>query len=108
MSKPDYDMTDITANTPVKRKSRKDNKQEVQNVQVAHEVHEVQEVKTDEFGKTQGKKGCAVKRINMGFSRENHEYLKTEPMRRGQTITEFVNELVAAYRESDQGYRYGK
>ena len=99
MSKPNYNMSDIT---PPKRG---EHTQEVQKVQA---VQEVQEVTTDEFGKTQGKKGCAVKRINMGFTRENHEYLKTEPMRRGQTITDFVNEVIEKYRESEQGYKYGK
>ena len=46
------------------------------------------------FGATQGRKGLKVPRINMGFSPENHDWLRLRSRQRGMTITEFVNEIL--------------
>ena len=41
--------------------------------------------------KTQGRKGCKAIRINMAFSPEVHEYIKTMARVRGESITDFTN-----------------
>lgn len=46
------------------------------------------------FGETQGRKGFKVSRINMGFSPENHDWLRLRSRQRGMTITEFVNKIL--------------
>lgn len=46
------------------------------------------------FGATQGRKGLKLPRINMGFSPENHDWLRLRSRQRGMTITEFVNEIL--------------
>lgn len=43
---------------------------------------------------TQGKKGMKAMRINMAFSPELHDYIKVMSNVKGQTITEFVNEIL--------------
>lgn len=63
---------------------------------------------THVYGKTQGNKGSAVQRINMGFTEENHDYLKVESRKRGLSITDFVNAVLTEYREGPDGYIYGK
>lgn len=42
-------------------------------------------------GTTRGRKGCKAHRINMAFSDEVHQYIKTMARVRGETITEFTN-----------------
>ena len=44
-----------------------------------------------EAGTTQGRKGCKAIRINMAFTPEVHEYIKTMARVRGESITEFTN-----------------
>ena len=46
------------------------------------------------LGATQGRKGLKLPRINMGFSPENHDWLRLRSRQRGMTITEFVNEIL--------------
>lgn len=53
------------------------------------------------IGSTQGRKGHKLKRINMAFSDVNHEYIKMESRRRGISATEFVNEIIEAYRKNN-------
>ena len=60
---------------------------------VAQEVHEV-------MPSTQGRKGNKMKRINMAFSDENHEWITKESRRRGISATQYVNDLIAAARLS--------
>lgn len=62
-------------------------------------VQEVQEVKK-EIGTTQGKKGQKLKRINMAFSDENHEYIIHESRKRGISATAFVNQIIESYKKS--------
>lgn len=62
------------------------------------EVQEVQEVKK-EIGTTQGKKGQKLKRINMAFSDENHEYIIHESRKRGISATAFVNQIIEGYKK---------
>lgn len=44
-----------------------------------------------EAGKTKGRKGCKQIRINMAFTPEVHEYIKTMARVRGESITDFTN-----------------
>lgn len=46
-------------------------------------------------GTTRGRKGCKLHRINMAFSDEVHEYIKTMARVRGESITEFTNYIFA-------------
>lgn len=48
--------------------------------------------------KTQGRKGCKAIRINMGFTPENHEFIKVMATISGKTMTEFANLIVERYR----------
>ena len=43
---------------------------------------------------TQGRKGMKAMRINMAFTPELHDYIKVMSKVRGQTLTEFVNDIV--------------
>lgn len=89
-----------------------------QNVQAVHDAHDVRVVPAvhrekpihearPEFGKTQGVKGQKALRINMAFSDENYDYIKHESRRRGLSCTQFVNEIIDAYKKSNKGYDYG-
>lgn len=75
-------------------------------------TQEVQEVNTrstrreepkeeNTIGSTQGRKGHKLKRINMAYSDSNYEYIKMESRRRGISATEFVNEIIEAYRKNN-------
>ena len=48
--------------------------------------------------KTQGRKGCKATRINMAFTPENHQFIKTMARISGQTMTEFTNLVIERYR----------
>jgi len=84
------------------------------------DTHEVQEVHEDsttsttstnkksefspqiEFGATQGKKGHKSPRINMAFSPENHEWIKSRSRQLGISATEFVNSILEKERKSEE------
>lgn len=51
---------------------------------------------------TQGRKGLKAMRINMAFSPELHDYIRIMAGVRGQTITEFVNEILAQSLEQNR------
>lgn len=57
-----------------------------------------------EYGSTQGKKGQKLPRINLGFSTENHNYLKFESRRRGLTITAFINLIIEEHRRKNDDF----
>lgn len=48
--------------------------------------------------KTQGKKGCKAVRINMAFTPDNHDFIKTMSKLTGQNMTEFTNFVIERYR----------
>ena len=52
-------------------------------------LDEIQQAR--EQGKTQGRKGVKAVRINMAFSPEVHDYIKTMARVRGESVTEFTN-----------------
>lgn len=47
---------------------------------------------------TQGRKGCKAVRINMAFTPENHEYIKTMSRIAGVSMTEYTNTVIERYR----------
>ena len=73
-------------------------KQEVSDVQKVHEVQQVQDIH-EEMPATQGKKGAKAKRLNLAYSDANYEYISKESRRRGLTMTQFLNDIIATYRE---------
>lgn len=55
------------------------------------------------LGCTQGRKGQKAKRINMAFGDEIHAYITHESRRRGMNATQFVNMVLAMYKDSPEG-----
>lgn len=47
---------------------------------------------------TQGRKGCKAVRINMAFTPENHDFVKSVAMARAETMTQYVNHIIEQYR----------
>lgn len=43
---------------------------------------------------TQGRKGLRLRRINMAFSDQIYDYVKIMSTARGQTLTDFVNDIL--------------
>lgn len=50
--------------------------------------------------KTQGRKGCKGPRINMQFTPENHQFVKTMSKVRGIPMSKFLDEIITEYREN--------
>lgn len=73
--------------------------QEVQEVQEVQEATPAQKALADL--KTQGQKGAKLDRINMAFTADNMDYIRTMSKLKGQTMTQFVNILVAEEREKN-------
>lgn len=48
--------------------------------------------------RTAGKKGCKAIRINMAFTPSNHRFIKIVSKATGDSMTETVNKILAAYR----------
>lgn len=67
---------------PKKRKPRR-----TYNAQEAHEYRDML--------KTQGRKGAGAKRINLAFTDTNYNYVSTMARVRGETLTEFINLVIA-------------
>jgi len=64
--------------------------------QPAGAVQDVQEVHT-----TQGRRGGKQQRINMAFTPENLEYMRTMAGLKGISVTRFVNDLISQDREKN-------
>lgn len=47
---------------------------------------------------TQGRKGAKATRINMAFTPDNHDFIKTVARATGKTMTEFTNIVIERYR----------
>lgn len=78
--------------------------QEVQDIQEEKSVEEVKKVQQvqdvhEKMPATQGKKGAKAKRLNLAYSDANYEYISKESRRRGLTMTQFLNDIIATYRE---------
>lgn len=63
--------------------------QEVQHKREVYTEQQVQEMR--QAGTTQGRKGCKAVRINMAFTPDIHEYIKTMARVRGESVTDFTN-----------------
>lgn len=71
----------------------------------AAEVKEVIEVQGDfterqESLRTQGKKGAKAQRFNMAFTPSNLDFIRIMSKINGQTMTQFVNEIIDREREA--------
>lgn len=67
------------------------------NTHEVQEVHEVIQLPKKEIGNTQGKKGMKLKRINMAFSDDNHDYITRKSRQMGISATAFVNLIIEQY-----------
>lgn len=55
--------------------------------------------------RTSGRKGCRAPRINLACTPETIEYIRTMSRLKGQTISQFVNDLIRKdMAEHDQGH----
>ncbi len=50
--------------------------------------------------RTQGRKGCRLKRINFSFSDANYDYVRTVSRATGQGMTRFLNQIIDDYRNT--------
>lgn len=57
--------------------------------------------------KTQGCDGAKLDRINMAFTPTNIDYIRTMSKMKGQTMTQFVNDIITEKREKN-GAAYQK
>ena len=66
------------------------------------EVQEVQDYFTErqESLRTQGKKGAKAQRFNMAFTPSNLDFIRIMSKINGQTMTQFVNEIIDREREA--------
>lgn len=66
----------------------------------AHPVVTPEELKRRKAeGKTRGAKGAKLDRINMAFTSDNFDYIRIMSGVCGQTMTAFVNDVIAQHRE---------
>lgn len=52
-----------------------------------------------ELMQTRGRKGVHLPRINMAFTPENHDFIKTMALVTGKNMTEFLNYIISEYRK---------
>lgn len=50
--------------------------------------------------KTAGRKGVKLPRINLAFTPENYEFIRIMAQVRGQSLTEFVNDMLKETRQN--------
>ncbi len=50
-------------------------------------------------GRTQGRTGCKMSRINFALTVENNEYVRKMSKARGENMTEFINHCIEKHRE---------
>ena len=53
--------------------------------------------------RTGGRKGCKAIRINMAFTPENHDYIKTMAKITGQSLSSFTNAIIEQYKNEHPG-----
>lgn len=68
-----------------------------------HEAREVQEMSPEQKAlqglRTRGRKGEKLVHFNMSFTAENMDYIRTMSKIKGQTMTQFVNVIIATERD---------
>lgn len=79
--------------------------QEVKHPRKEYDAQQAQEMR--QAGKTQGRKGCKAVRINMAFTPEVHEYIRTMARVRGESVTAFT-EFVFRQSMADNADLYDK
>ncbi len=52
-----------------------------------------------ESGKTSGRKGLKIPRMNLGLTPSNAEYIQTMARATGQNMTDFVNGIIKQHRD---------
>lgn len=72
---------------------------ETRKVRKTYTTEETQEAQRQM--KTQGRKGVRAQRINMAFAPDTYLYIKVMAAARGQTITDFVNEIIRQSMEAN-------
>lgn len=69
----------------------------------AQEAREVQEMSSEQKAlqglRTRGRKGEKLVHFNMSFTAENMDYIRTMSKIKGQTMTQFVNVIIATERD---------
>ena len=53
-------------------------------------------------GRTSGREGAKMDRINMAFTSDNFEYIKIMSKLKGQTMTQFCNWIITEHREKNE------
>lgn len=64
-----------------------------------------QEQQAQDALNTQGRKGLKAARINMAFTPENYDYIRVMSGMRGNSMTDFVNYVIAEHRR-EHGEKY--
>lgn len=65
------------------------------------EYHGQEAQEWQKAGKTQGRKGCKMVRINMAFEPDVHEFVRTMARVRGETVTDFTNHVFRQFMEDN-------
>lgn len=77
--------------------------QEAQEPQKTRRTYTEQEtLEAQEALKTQGRKGVSAPRINLAFTPSVYDYIKTMAGARGQSLTEFVNDILQKSMEDNR------
>ena len=76
------------------------NTQQKYGVQEEQKVQSVKEAQAEQH--TQGRKGYKMQRINMAFTPDNIDFLRTISKVKGQTMTQFVNDILDKAREENK------
>ena len=71
----------------------------VDSIEKLRSLTEAEKEKRAKTMRTQGRKGCKIQRVNMAFSADNYDFLRTVSKLKGDSITNFVNFIVDKYRE---------
>lgn len=94
-------ITDATAE-PEQETTAAQEAQEESETQKARKTYTTEETQEAQMQmKTQGRKGIKAQRINMAFAPDTYLYVKVMAAARGQTITDFVNEIVRQSMEAN-------
>ncbi len=59
-------------------------------------------------GRTRGRKGCKLPRVNLALWTENHDYVETMSNMYGQSMTDFINGIITEHRERNTHYQKAK
>lgn len=63
---------------------------------------EAEKAKRKAEGKTQGRAGCKMSRINFALTVENDTYVRFMSRVRGESMTDFINHCIEKHKEENQ------